>query len=137
MIEITIAGDPVSKGSMKAFTYQDKGGKYRSAITHSNAKTKTWQKQVEREIKHTLKLLGRWQMLDCAVRVRMQFWLTKPKSVKRSHPCVKPDIDKLARTVADALEGTLLTNDSRIVELHVLKAYALAEPGCRIEVEEL
>jgi Holliday junction resolvase RusA-like endonuclease len=43
-------------------------------------------------------------------------------------PATVPDVDKLARHAIDVLTGSIFDDDSRIVELRVLKEYAL--PGC-------
>ena len=38
-------------------------------------------------------------------------------------PNVKPDIDKLARGILDALDGICYDNDSKVVELQLRKVY--------------
>jgi Holliday junction resolvase RusA-like endonuclease len=72
------------------------------------------------------------------VEVTIFFWLPRPKSVKRTQPMVKPDIDKLARCTLDALIGVAFDDDSRICDLRLSKYYAIAGgEGARIEVVEL
>lgn len=69
--------------------------------------------------------------LDCAVRVELRFKMLRPKSRHKSVRAVtvKPDIDKLVRSVLDGLTssdkvGTLmLKDDSRVVELYAEKYY--------------
>lgn len=39
-------------------------------------------------------------------------------------PVTKPDVDKLARAVLDALTGHAFRDDSQVVDLHVVKAYS-------------
>lgn len=70
------------------------------------------------------------QMFTGAVVVRIDFVLRRPLSTpKRSTPPAikKPDVDKLARAVLDALTDVLLDDDSRVVELRTRKR--LAEIG--------
>lgn len=43
------------------------------------------------------------------------------------HPAVKPDIDKLVRSTLDALIGSVIDDDSRVVSLAAVKEWA--EPG--------
>lgn len=52
----------------------------------------------------------------------------------------RPDADKLARAVLDALTGTVLADDKVVAELYVSKRYvesAAEWPGVRVSVEEL
>jgi Holliday junction resolvase RusA-like endonuclease len=48
---------------------------------------------------------------------------------------VKPDLDKLQRVIGDALEGVLLTNDSRIIEWQCSKVYAGVGESEGVDVE--
>ena len=61
------------------------------------------------------------------------FFSPKPKSwpKRRTQPDTKPDWDKLARAVGDALEGVAYRNDSQIVAAVVCKR--LGEPA-RVEI---
>lgn len=43
----------------------------------------------------------------------------------------RPDVDKLARAVLDALTGVLYVDDGQVAELHLTKGYG-AEPGVEI-----
>jgi Holliday junction resolvase RusA-like endonuclease len=61
------------------------------------------------------------------VRVELVFYFVRPKSSKRELPSVKPDIDKLCRTVLDAATGRLFKDDSQVVILNARKEYAPAE----------
>lgn len=133
MISISVEGDPVPKGSMRAFVMRTKSGRYTSRVTHDNKRTKPWQEQLEGGIRSAMDSLEIGEPIDEPVIVECTFFLRKPKSAKRSHPSVKPDLDKLQRVVGDALEGTLLTNDSRIVEWVVGKVYG-EKPGVIITV---
>lgn len=69
----------------------------------------------------------------------IDFYLPKPKKTKfGSRPAGKPDADKLARAVNDALtESGLIVDDARVVSLHVHKRWAFETPGAIITVEPL
>ena len=61
---------------------------------------------------------------------------------KRTYPCRKPDIDKLARSTLDAIVTTgVIVDDSRVIDLHVRKVFpsedpeALQSSGAQIWVE--
>ena len=65
--------------------------------------------------------------LDGAVRLELEFVMPRPKSApKRSTPPAikRPDVDKLARAVLDAITGVVVADDSQIVELVASKRIA-------------
>lgn len=70
-----------------------------------------------------------WAGKHIPIVLKLNFQLLKPPSVKKSrtHPVVKPDLDKLVRSTCDALTGVLYADDAQIVELHVRKEYADTE----------
>ncbi len=108
-----------------------------ASITHDNSKTKPWLNAVCTALASEM-LATSIEPLDCAVAVHCVFYLPRPKSAKkRAYPHTKPDLDKCQRVIGDALEGTLLTNDSRIVNWNVSKRYASDKPGVFIHVEAM
>lgn len=65
--------------------------------------------------------------LDGAVRLELEFVMPRPKSApKRSTPPAikRPDVDKLARAVLDAITGVVVADDSQVVELVASKRIA-------------
>lgn len=71
-----------------------------------------------------------------ALRVSLLFTLPRPKSHYRTgrnahllreaapdYPTGKPDVDKLARAILDALTGIWWDDDSRVVSLDAVKVY--------------
>jgi crossover junction endodeoxyribonuclease RusA len=75
-----------------------------------------------------------------AVAVRIDFILPRPKSTPKSTPPAvkRPDLDKLARAVLDAITGVIIADDSQVVELRAGKWLAELDqsPGARITVSE-
>ena len=82
-----------------------------------------------------------------ALRVSLLFTLPRPKSHYRTgrnshllretapdHPIGKPDVDKLARAILDALTGIWWDDDSRVVSLDAVKIYGTS-PSVAIHVE--
>jgi Holliday junction resolvase RusA-like endonuclease len=67
---------------------------------------------------------------EAAVRVAITFVFAKPKSApaSRIRPTVKPDLDKLARSTADALTGVLYVDDAQVVDYELHKIYG--KPEC-------
>jgi Holliday junction resolvase RusA-like endonuclease len=50
----------------------------------------------------------------------------------RRYPTTKPDLDKLARAVLDALTGVYYLDDAQVVSLDLQKAYTHGAPGVYI-----
>jgi Holliday junction resolvase RusA-like endonuclease len=81
-------------------------------------------------------------MMPGAVAVDLRFVMPRPASTpKRSTPPAikRPDVDKLARAVLDALTGILFADDSRVVDLRARKRLAeIGETtGVHIEITNL
>lgn len=106
------------------------------------AKTRHFQEQIRL---YTSKYLASFDTpfdpLAGPIRVSISFFLSKPKSVKREIPSVKPDIDNLVKSVLDAVSKTknspalLFENDSQIVSLKAEKHYAPADPKIVLYLE--
>lgn len=74
------------------------------------------------------------------IEVALTFHLQAPKTRPRELPFVKPDIDKLARAVLDALEvARIYRGDQQVTDLIARKRYAdHTQPlGCDVEVTAL
>lgn len=74
---------------------------------------------------------------ETAVRVSLMFVLWKPPTTKYvDYPAGKPDLDKLARNTNDGLTGNIIKDDSLIVDLRLVKRWAVdGEPtGCWVEI---
>jgi len=50
-------------------------------------------------------------------------------------PCKKPDIDNIAKTYLDAMNGVIFKDDTQVIDLHVKKVYS-AVPGVDVMVME-
>ena len=134
MIQIEISGVPAGKGSMTPYARQRQDGSWYGIATHST-KSKSWEKEIRRQVES--QVVGEVLPLDGALGIDLLFQLPRPKTVRRSFPSVVPDIDKLARSVLDALKGVIV-DDSRVVDLVVKKRYAEAgDEGVWITISEL
>jgi crossover junction endodeoxyribonuclease RusA len=76
-----------------------------------------------------------------AVALRLAFVLPRPKSTPKHTPSAvkRPDIDKVARAVLDAITGILIADDAQVTELQATKRIAEPgeTPGVLIEMESL
>ena len=118
-ISFTVSGHAKPKGSMRAF--MPKGARY-PILTSSNASLKDWEHVVRSVAQDFTNAYT-----TGPVRVRLRFNLPRPKSLsaKVSRPHTKrPDVDKLARAVLDALTGVIFKDDSQVYCLIATKMYA-------------
>jgi Holliday junction resolvase RusA-like endonuclease len=138
-VDFFAAGTPQTKGSARAFVV-----KGRAVVTNDNKKAAAWQGVVS----CAAQAAGAKQ-LDGPVRVEMNFLLARPKGHYRTGknasllrddapaaPASKPDVDKLARVVLDALTGVAYADDGQVATAHAAKWWALpGEPvGVRVRV---
>lgn len=89
--------------------------------------------------------MGSSEPLETPVGVYLYMRLPIPKShsKKRLEACLsglekpikKPDIDNLAKSLLDGMNGVVFKDDSQIVSLHCTKVYA-SEAGVDIMVKE-
>lgn len=120
----TVEGVPAPQGSH--------GVSRTGHIYDTNKKLAPWRKVVTNAA--TEALAGR-KGFDEAVYVLLDFWLPRPKTVKRVHPTVKPDVDKLTRAVLDSLtKAGVWVDDGLVLTCHSQKRYADDLPGVDIKV---
>lgn len=135
----TILGQPVAQGNLKAFTPK---GWNRPVLTHSNAKDlKPWRQQIAEKARDEMAKAceGVCDPFDreVAICLYLHFCVTRPKSTSKkvTHVTTRPDLDKYARCVFDALTGTVYVDDSQICRAVLSKSYG--NPSVEITVETL
>lgn len=129
MIAFTVYAKAQPQGSSRAFMI-----KGRPIITTTNKNLKPYRQ----ELTHTAIAAMEGKEMPYAgkhvpVAVSMEFFLERPKSIpkKRVSMVVKPDMDKLIRSTADALTGIMYADDAQIVMLSTNKLYGTPE---RVEI---
>lgn len=135
MIRFTVPGIPAPQGSKRYLG--TKGGK--GILVESSKRVAPWRADVMYAAigAHDRQIPG-------ALSVTLDFRLPRPKghhgvrglrpSAPR-FPTTKPDLDKLARAVLDALKGIVWIDDSQVVELHASKDYG--DPGVDIQIRQM
>ena len=126
---------PVPKGRPK---FSKIGGFVR---TYTPKKTQDF----ETEVREAAKQAMTREPLEGPLAVYLYFRLPIPQSYskKRSAACLtgserptkKPDLDNLAKSVLDALNGVIYLDDSQIVSLHMTKVYS-QHPGIDLLIRE-
>ena len=116
----TIDGEAIPQGSK---TVAQGGGKV--WLRDSNPKLKAWRESVTDQVKHfmTANQFEPFEKGD-AIRAVILFKLPKPKTVARELPTVKPDLDKLIRSIFDSLTAAgVWVDDSQVVQIQAGKIY--------------
>lgn len=123
-LDIRAVGTPAPQGSFFAILV-----KGRPQVVADNKATKPWRADVVAAAELAMRAAGGWLQLNEPVSVEMVFYLERPPSIGRARvwPHVRPDLDKYIRSTLDALTGSVVTDDSRVVRIVAEKRYC--EPG--------
>ena len=116
MMAFFVAGEPIPKGSTRAFVVKGK-----PIITNANRRTKDWEMRIATEAQAVCQ-----SITDGAVTVSVVFVMQRPKSLPKriQHHMKRPDIDKLLRAVLDGITGIVIRDDSQVVGIFAQKRYA-------------
>ena len=128
MPSFVVLGAPAPKGSMVAFM-----GKHGLVTKHDSTRLAAWTRAVgwaARAARVPLAPAG------TPVRIAVTFQFAQPKRPVREHPTVRPDADKLARALLDALTGVAYEDDSQVVRLEIFKVYG-PDAQTTVQVEAL
>ena len=94
-------------------------------MVESNRKLPAWRKLVTEKLEAAN---ASCEPLEGAVALDVMFFLPRPKSVTRAFPSVKPDLDKMIRSINDsATDAGVVSDDSQVVEIVAYKCYADTE----------
>jgi len=120
-LTFTLQGIPQPKGSTRAFV---RGG--RAFVTSDNPHVAEWARDLALAAWAARRADGVGEpSLDAIV---IEAWFYFPPPIKlppgRVFPTVRPDIDKCARALLDALTGVLYRDDGQVVDLLARKRYS-------------
>ena len=131
MIEFTAKGLPVPQGSTKSYVVNG------HVVTAHDAKGLAQWRQI---VAFQAQSLGA-TILDGPVRISLVFTLQRPKTLPKriQYPAKRPDLDKLIRSVLDAITHILIVDDSQVVDIFAVKLYATPSvgPGVKVKLEEV
>jgi|PlaIllAssembly_1097288.scaffolds.fasta_scaffold04203_6 Holliday junction resolvase RusA-like endonuclease len=141
---VNVPGLPVPQGSVEAALNRVTGKAYVRGVKPNLAK---YRADIREGVTRTMSVVG---PLDTPMVVRVEFNLPRPKSHYNakggltprapSWPSKRPDVDKMARAVLDALTGTVWHDDAQVVRLLATKQYATfangRTPSTSIIIEE-
>ena len=118
---IWIPGTPIPQGSKNVS---------RTGHTYeANRKLRPWRQTMAAHLIAWISThQGAFERYDGPLLVDVTFWMPQPKRPAYSLPAVKPDADKLARALGDALTSSgVIKDDARVTTWTIRKRYA--KPG--------
>lgn len=125
MIQAFIAGTPIPQGSKNAYLR----GK-RCVVVDANKNLPAWRKLVTEKLEAANASRA---PLDGALSMQVIFFLPRPKTVTREFPIIKPDLDKLIRSINDsAVDAGVIKDDSQVIEIVAYKFYEDPQNPCGV-----
>ena len=130
-VTLTIPGEPVAKGRPRMT---------RTGHVYTPSKTRLYEAHIQ----------DLWKAKSVAtlptgqpIRVSIAAFFAVPKSASKKQKMAldgaphikKPDLDNVAKSVLDALNGLAFDDDSRICLLRVTKQYTLDDPRVELTLE--
>ena len=93
--------------------------------------------QFERYVKEVASKYAPPKLLSGALYMTLSFYLQRPQSLssKVMYDIKRPDVDNLAKSIMDALEGVIYEHDAQVIHLDVTKDYGT--PRVEITIEEM
>lgn len=157
MISFTVRGIPAPQGSKRLLP---RGARRGGApiLVESSKRVPKWRRAVRDEARRAIEALpvDEQRPRAGAVSIRIEFRMPRPAghylpaNSRRAapelrddaplRPTGKPDLDKLARAVLDALTGLVWADDSQVVGVEASKVYVAdhrPQPGAEIRVTDL
>ena len=101
-------------------------------------------RKFEAEVRFIYGLVSGHQF-EGAVKVTIEFYFHRPKTVKREQPTVKPDLDNCIKSILDGLNPHRETygitkgawaDDGQVVEIHAVKRYTGGEEKAIVRIED-
>lgn len=138
-VTFKVYGQPISKGSARAFALPGKdGGKPRAILVQAGDRNlRDWESLIRTAAQQHAGPGKTYFAKGTPVAVQFWFYFTRPKSKKHFVPCVvKPDWDKVSRAVCDAMEKVLFDDDCQITTATVRKRYTAGAPHVAIVLEQ-
>lgn len=133
-LEFDVDGIPTPQGSKRAFVRNGRA----NLVEVAGASLKAWRQDVTVAASAAIRHHD-WVPLEEPLEVHVGFRLPRPKSRPDDDwHATRPDVDKLARAVLDALTvAEVWRDDCYVADLRVFKRYADARPGASIAVRRI
>jgi Holliday junction resolvase RusA-like endonuclease len=121
MLEFVVDGVAIPQGSKTVFNGR--------AVDANAKKLKPWRSEITLAAKRAAEHAGVTFERDESVVVLIQVFFLRPKTSKRLNPNVKPDADKLARSILDSIsDAGVWADDCQVIDLRIIKGYTVDTP---------
>jgi len=134
-VQFFIPGAPVAKGRPRVM---------KSGVTFTPQKTRDAEKMVaviaERAMKGKPPLAGPLAMTYHVTLGVPESWPNRKRQdafLGTLMPIGRPDLDNIAKLVADACNGIVYADDSQIVEMNLRKSYGNGEIGAKVLISSV
>jgi len=148
-VQFIVPGRALAAGNKTAYPFRRRDGSLGVSVAEAKSPERrkaaaAWRALVTMVAEDAMRRLD-FAPFDCAVRLDIRVVFVRPaghfnasgalnkKGRETPFPSVKPDWDKLARSIGDSLKGVAWTDDSRVCDALVSKRYG-ARDEVRIEV---
>ena len=129
MIQFHVPGVPIPQGSKKSIPHKASG---QFVMIDAHPGLKSWRKAVTQAAKAHVGTFSKHE----PVALVAEFELPRPRSVRRDHPAVKPDLDKLTRALLDGItDAGVWVDDGQVVTASITKRYG--DPGVSVLIYSL
>jgi Holliday junction resolvase RusA-like endonuclease len=124
--ELTVWGVAQPQGNKTAFVRNGRAVLVEGRRKESREAFAGWRAAVATAARDWQELHHR-PLLDGPLSVEATFYLPRPASAPKRvrYPATRPDIEKLVRGVLDSLNGLVIADDSRVVDLVARKRFAI------------
>lgn len=124
-IEFVVEGTPIPQGSKRHVG--------NGRMIEANPNLRAWRVVVTAAARQASK--GFQFDKSAGIEVNLSFFMPKPKTVKRSMPTVKPDLDKLVRAILDGVtDAGLWFDDGQVIKITARKNYTVTTPKVFIKI---
>lgn len=113
-VSFVVKGKPVGKQRPRTVRNKYTG----KTLTYTPNKTKAYENEVARGYRRISN-----HMFEDAVAVNIIVFVKHPKRRTYQRPTVKPDIDNIAKTILDGLNGVAYADDKQVIKLSIEKFY--------------
>lgn len=116
--------------------------KKRPRVFKTSYGTKAITPKITKQFENHISFLARKEMkkrdlLTDALKVKIEFFLKKPKSSKNEFPKVRPDLDNYVKSVFDAFDGIVWKDDGQVCEIEARKLYTEDKAHITVRIETL
>lgn len=122
---------PQAQERARVRVIQKKDGSKPFAIVYDPERSKKFKKDLQELMKNTA-IYRSAPPIDEPMILSCKIFIKRPKSVKREHPEVKPDLSNYIKGVEDAMNKIVYTDDSKIIGYTECRKSYSENPGISV-----